>query len=149
MIDLLQNRLLWAAAGASVAAQLIKVLLAFIAESPTKAVSRLFETGGMPSAHSASVSALAIGVGLQQGWGSPLFAVTAVFGYIVIYDATGVRRAAGLHAAVLNHMLDRLGDHLGDDITGRALKTLLGHTYPEVVAGVVIGVIIGWVTCHK
>lgn len=105
-------------------------------------VRRLLGTGGMPSSHSASASALATSVGLAAGWGSPLFAVAAYFALVVLYDATGIRRAAGRQAAVLNRMLEELKEH--HTIEGDRLIELLGHTPLEVVAGTVYGIVLAF-----
>lgn len=143
-MDLLHNQLLWTTVVASLVAQTVKVLLSLVTETPSRAVSRIFETGGMPSAHSAAVTALATGVGWSEGWSSSAFAIAAVFGYIVIYDATGIRRHAGMHAALLNRLVNELR-HLMDEQGGApstALKTLLGHTYPQVLAGILLGIAI-------
>ncbi|MCA9727769.1 MAG: divergent PAP2 family protein [Candidatus Eisenbacteria bacterium] len=147
MDELFHNRLLWTTVIASLVAQGLKVVLALFTESPAKAFSRVLETGGMPSAHSAAVSALATGVGLTHGWGSPFFALSAVFGYIVIYDATGIRRHAGMHAALLNRLMHELRHLMDEDVVPReALKTLLGHTYPQVLMGIILGIAIGAVS---
>lgn len=101
---------------------------------------RLVGTGGMPSSHSASASALATAVGLQVGWGSPLFAVATYFALVVLYDATGIRRAAGRQAAVLNRIIDELREH--HTIEGERLRELLGHTPLEVLAGTTYGILV-------
>lgn len=99
--------------------------------------TRLVGTGGMPSAHSASVTALTVSVGLGAGWRSYLFGATAFFALVVMYDATGIRRAAGRQAQVLNHMLVELKDY--HKLESERLKELLGHTPLEVLAGAVYG----------
>jgi uncharacterized protein len=101
---------------------------------------RMTTTGGMPSSHAASVSALATGVGLHSGWDSPLFGVAAFFSAVVMYDAAGIRRAAGLQAGVLNRMLEDLREH--HTIEGERLKELLGHTPVEVFAGAAYGILL-------
>lgn len=103
-------------------------------------VRRLLGTGGMPSSHSASASALATAVGLQVGWGSPLFAVATYFALVVLYDATGIRRAAGRQAAILNRMIEELREH--HTIEGERLLELLGHTPLEVLAGTTYGILV-------
>lgn len=99
---------------------------------------RLTGTGGMPSSHAASVAALATTVGLQEGWNSPIFGVAAFFSMIVMYDAAGIRRAAGRQARVLNRMIDDLKAH--HVIGGERLIELLGHTPLEVFAGTAYGI---------
>lgn len=98
----------------------------------------LVSTGGMPSSHSALVSALCIGVGLIEGFGSPVFAVSFIFAGVVMFDAQSVRRSAGNQARLLNQMVDELfkEHHFSD----RKLVELLGHTPVEVFFGMALGV---------
>ncbi len=99
---------------------------------------RFVETGGMPSSHAASVSSLTTMVALRDGFGSSLFAVTLFFSLIVMYDAAGLRRAAGRHAVVLNRLID---DHFKNPEEGaHKLMELLGHTPFEVLIGALLGV---------
>jgi acid phosphatase family membrane protein YuiD len=140
--ELLLNRPLMAALVASLLAQLIKVGLILLTERRW-APERLMETGGMPSAHAASVSALFMGLVGVYGWGHPLVAVAAVFGMVVIYDATGIRRAAGQHAELLNDLVEELSHLFDAGFQPRALKTLLGHTYPQVLVGALLGITVG------
>jgi acid phosphatase family membrane protein YuiD len=104
--------------------------------------TRLVGTGGMPSAHSASVTALSTAVGIGEGWQSPLFGVTAFFSLVVMYDATGIRRAAGKQARLLNRMLEELKDY--HRLEGERLIELLGHTPLEVVVGATYGVVLAF-----
>ena len=97
-------------------------------------------TGGMPSAHSASVSALAASVGIHEGFNTSIFAVALTFAFIVMFDAQSVRRAAGHQARILNQMVDQLlKDHHWPH---QKLKELLGHTRLEVLAGMSLGTIV-------
>ena len=107
VIALLNNHHLLTAVFACFSAQAIKVLIEY---AYTKKVDKalLFSTGGMPSSHSAFVVALAASVGAAEGLHSPIFAVAAVFAMIVMYDAAGVRRAAGKHAEVINALVEKL-----------------------------------------
>jgi len=99
---------------------------------------RFVETGGMPSSHSASVAALSTSVGLWHGFNTVLFAVTLYFSLIVMYDAAGLRRAAGRHAMVLNRLIER---HFQDpEKETHQLMELLGHTPFEVLIGGLLGV---------
>lgn len=104
-------------------------------------LSILFTTGGMPSSHSATVMALSTSVGLVAGWSSPIFAVAACFTFITMYDAAGLRRAAGLQAQALNEIIRELlaPDHR---LNHAKLKELLGHTPREVLGGAVMGVVV-------
>ena len=99
---------------------------------------RFVETGGMPSSHAASVSALTTMVGLSEGFRSALFCVTLFFSLIVMYDAAGLRRAAGRQAAVLNRLIE---EHFAHPEAGaQRLMELLGHTPLEVLVGALLGV---------
>ena len=97
-------------------------------------------TGGMPSAHSAAVSALATAVGLRAGWDSPAFATAACFAIIVMFDAQSVRRAAGQQARLLNQIVAELFDH--HHFAKDKLAELLGHTRLEVGAGMLLGILV-------
>lgn len=130
---------------ATVLAQFLKVVLVLLTERRF-AGDRLLETGGMPSSHSAAVSALATGLGFTEGWGSPHFAIAAVFGGIVMYDATGIRRAAGIQAEMINELVDNLSHLFDEGFQPQVLKTLLGHTYPQVFAGALLGILTGLLT---
>ncbi|SMD58200.1 Divergent PAP2 family protein [Acinetobacter baumannii] len=107
---------------------------------------RLMETGGMPSSHSATVVALAVGIGMSEGWGSTLFDVAVVLASIVMYDATGIRRAAGMHAARLNDLFEELRTVIQRGPEQEPLKELLGHTYLEVVVGAILGGLFAWLS---
>jgi len=100
---------------------------------------RFVQTGGMPSAHSASVTALTAAVALTQGVHSLLFSVTLYFSLIVMYDATGLRRAAGRQAALLNRLVEQ--QPLGRQVLEHRLWELLGHTPLEVLVGAIVGII--------
>ncbi|KAG6601582.1 hypothetical protein SDJN03_06815, partial [Cucurbita argyrosperma subsp. sororia] len=101
---------------------------------------RLVGSGGMPSSHSSTVSALAVAIGLQEGFGASVFAVSLILACIVMYDATGVRLHAGRQAEVLNQIVYELpAEHpLAES---RPLRELLGHTPPQVVAGGLLGIV--------
>ena len=110
-----------------------------------------FTSGGMPSSHSSFVSSLAITVGLKYGFGSDLFAIVTVFALIVTYDASGVRRAVGLQANVLNNIIKHLEDKsFANDkqLIKEDLKELIGHTPFEVFAGVLLGALIALVNWY-
>lgn len=96
-------------------------------------------TGGMPSAHSSAVTAVATTVGLISGWTSTVFAVAVAFAFVTMYDAAGLRRAAGKTAACLNRMMDDFYNHDTQAI-GEKLKELLGHTPFEVFVGAALGI---------
>jgi acid phosphatase family membrane protein YuiD len=96
-------------------------------------------TGGMPSSHSATVSALALAVGLFDGFTSAGFAISMVLAGVVLHDAVTIRRQAGMQAARINIIFDNL--LAGHALTEKDLKEVLGHTPFEVAAGVGIGLL--------
>ena len=144
LTELLGNRWLWTAILASTGAQVLKVLLILLIERRWRPTA-FMETGGMPSSHSAMVAALATGVALTEGVGSPLFAVSAVFALIVMYDATGVRHSSGQQARLLNDLVDELRAVVREGFAPLPLRVLLGHTYLEVLAGILIGIGAGFI----
>ena len=101
----------------------------------------MISTGGMPSAHSASVSGMATSAGLREGFGSTVFAVALVMALVVMFDAQSVRRAAGQQARLLNQIVEeRFKEH---HLATNKLAELLGHTRLEVLAGLLLGVAAG------
>jgi acid phosphatase family membrane protein YuiD len=101
----------------------------------------LTEMGGMPSSHAAMVMGLTATVGRFNGVTSPLFAIALIFSFVVMYDAAGVRRAAGRQAALLNRLVEDLFSQRG--VREEQLRELLGHTPVEVLAGAALGVAVG------
>ena len=101
----------------------------------------LAETGGMPSSHTAIVAGLTTGVGKHAGLGSPDFAIALLFTFVVMYDAAGLRRAAGRQAEVLNRLVEDLVHMRG--VQEARLRELLGHTPFEVLIGALIGLAVG------
>ncbi|MFQ5409932.1 MAG: divergent PAP2 family protein [Anaerolineales bacterium] len=102
----------------------------------------LLSPGGMPSSHAALVCGLAWTVGLENGFDSAAFAIAAVLAIVVIYDAMGIRRAAGQHARVINRMINDLAR--GHPLKQEALRELLGHTPQQVFTGILFGVVVSW-----
>jgi len=100
---------------------------------------RFVGTGGMPSSHAAAVAALSTAVGLREGFRSILFGVTLYFSLIVMYDAAGLRQAAGRQAAILNRLIDEHFENPEKD--AHRLIELLGHTPLEVFVGAILGVV--------
>lgn len=98
---------------------------------------RMWGSGGMPSSHSALVCSLATSIGLTEGVGSQLFAITVALAAIVMYDASGVRRAAGKQAKILNQIIENEGENIN---VQEKLIELLGHTPLEVYVGAAIGI---------
>jgi acid phosphatase family membrane protein YuiD len=141
-VNLLFNMPFLTAFVATFAAQFLKVLLVGLTEKRL-ALERLLETGGMPSSHSAAVTGLATSLAMIYGLDSPYFAIAATFGSIVMYDATGIRRAAGLQAELINELVEELGHLFDEGFKPQVLKTLLGHTYPQVLVGALLGITVG------
>lgn len=105
----------------------------------------LFDTGGMPSSHSASVASVASSVGLYYGFMTMPFLLSLVFTIIIMFDAAGVRRSAGKQSQILNKMLDELYEK--GQFAEERLKELLGHTPVEVFAGALLGIVITFLIC--
>ncbi|EIT85634.1 Acid phosphatase/vanadium-dependent haloperoxidase [Fictibacillus macauensis ZFHKF-1] len=129
-------------------AQFLKIPITYFETKQLK-WALLISTGGMPSSHSASVTALATAVGLQEGFGSSLFAIACMFAIIVMYDAKGIRWHAGEQAAVLNKLVSDFREHVklskmfqksGAKEKQQQLKELLGHRPSEVFVGAVLGI---------
>ena len=148
MSELLANRILWAALAANLSAQLLKLLVYYLLEKRWS-WDRLLESGGMPSSHSAMVTGLATGVALVEGVGSSAFAISLIFALIVMYDATGIRRAAGQQAELLNDLVEELRTVLHEGFKPKPLKELLGHTYLEVAAGAILGFFVSYWLIHN
>ena len=137
---ILQNTILISAMTAWLVAQVIKVLLNLFLQRRLNLVL-LLSSGAFPSSHASTVCAVALGIGKYYGWNSPIFAVAAVLAMIVMYDAAGVRRAAGKQAEVLNQLVERY--YVGSDFSQKRLKELVGHTPFEVFGGALVGIIVG------
>lgn len=103
---------------------------------------RLFGDGGMPSGHSATVSSLATYCALSIGPDSVEFAISMILAIIVCHDATGVRQEAGKHAMLIDQIINSFDDIYKEKIPEIKLKKFVGHTFMQVFAGVVIGVVI-------
>lgn len=99
----------------------------------------LVGTGGFPSSHTSFVVSLAGGVGFTEGFDSTMFAISLVLSFVVMYDAMGIRRAAGEHAKVLNDLVLKLDENSSVE---ERLEELLGHTPLQVVGGVILGTVV-------
>lgn len=138
-------------------AQLIKAVL-YAIRYKTFSPERLFGSGGMPSSHSSTVCALVITIYRMEGISSAAFGLAMIFAMITMYDATGVRRAAGLHAKQINRLrhiveeldeeaLDKMDEKVDEDEDDdpedtKELKEFLGHTPLEVILGALLGILI-------
>jgi len=141
VVQVIHNRAILAAVLAWAIAQGLKVILTLIL-SRRFDTTRIFGSGGMPSSHSALVCALVMVIGYHEGFDSSLFALAFCFACVVMYDAAGVRRSTGKNAAVLNHLLDSLISD-GYSFDEERLKELVGHTPIQVLAGALLGILIG------
>jgi len=138
--DLLHNKALIAAVLGWLVAQLIKTLLALFRNRKLD-LGHMVSPGGMPSAHSALVTALATAIARLYGVQSSIFALAAVFAGVVMYDAAGVRLAVSQQASILNKMIDDFFHSRGFD--EHRLRELVGHTPVEVIAGALLGFAFG------
>lgn len=124
-------------------AQLLKVIIILIQKKQLD-LRYLVISGGMPSAHSAVVSALATSVALTQGLGSAVFGLSVIVALIVMYDAAGVRQSVGKQSIVLNRMIRELSRRRTIIDLEHDLKEFIGHTSFQVIVGGLLGVIIAW-----
>lgn len=150
MTNILENFPLIAALASIGIAQFIKIPLEYLATRQWM-WGLMFSTGGMPSSHSSAVTALSTAVGIQEGFQSSAFAISAVIGMIVMFDAAGVRRHAGMQAVVLNRLVEEFNNLIEGMKTlkvkprqekAKKLKELLGHQPIEVLMGGWLGVIV-------
>ena len=141
--DLLQNHILINALSAWAVAQVLKTII-FAFTNKDWSWERLFGDGGMPSGHSATVTAMATTAGLEYGLASPVFAIAAILAIVVMHDAMGVRMEAGKHAQALNELLEMLSSV--KEAPEVKLKELLGHTPLQVCCGAVLGLLIALIT---
>ena len=135
LVNILDNAVLaWGLAACGLA-QFSKLLFELIFKQRWRP-SVLIETGGMPSSHSALVTGTAAGVGLQLGFDDPIFALASTIAFIVMYDASGIRRSAGLTAAKVNQISKA---NPNESFSETSLKESLGHTKVEVLVGSLLG----------
>ena len=134
--EIFSNKVLLISMFACFLAQLFKI---FTGDQKKIQISRIFTSGGMPSSHSSFVTSLSTLVGMEYGFNSTEFAVVAVFSLIIMYDASGVRRAVGKQAVILNQIVDDLQHK--KHIEQKKLKELVGHTPVEVFFGAILGII--------
>ncbi len=138
-LGIMTNNILLICVTSWMAAQILKVAFLLIVERRLD-FSRLIESGGMPSSHSALVSSLFVLCGMRYGWNSIQFTITFILAMIVMYDATGVRQAAGKQAKILNLMMDEIFvQHEWNEVH---LKELIGHTPFQVFVGAFLGILI-------
>ena len=117
-------------------AQFLKIIFNFFSTGKIR-FGIMFETGGMPSSHSALITGTTSGIGFQLGFDNPIFALAIALSLIVMYDASGVRKSAGIQAAEINKLSKKL-----DPKSQVTLKETLGHTKFEVIIGSLLGPLI-------
>ncbi len=120
-------------------AQFGKVVVTLVMDKKLN-LYRMIGSGGMPSSHSGFVTGLTTAVGLTSGFDTPIFAVSLVLALVVMYDASGVRRAVGMQAMLLNRIIEDLYEN--KPIDHERLKELVGHTPIEVFFGAALGIFI-------
>ena len=141
--QVLHNRILITGCLAWLCSQVIKLIIHLIVNRQL-VVERLFGDGGMPSSHSATVSAVAAATGMTCGWGSAEFAIAFILAVIVMHDARGVRQETGKQARVINDMIELFEAMGKGSITPeQTLKEFVGHTPLQVAVGCVLGIAIG------
>ena len=138
--DLLTNPFLLTSLSSWFIAQVLKTII-YALETKKLDISRLFGDGGMPSGHSATVTSLAVFCGLNFGFGSFQFAVTAILAIVVCHDAMGVRLETGKQAVALNELLEVFDLIHPNKISEANLKEFVGHTPIQVMAGILLGVV--------
>lgn len=139
LYDLVTNPIIITSISSWLIAQVIKVIIHAIIYKKID-VARLFGDGGMPSGHSATVSALAIICALIYGTGSAYFAISAILAVIVCHDAMGVRRETGKQAVIINELIKAFDVFTEEKLPEVKLKEFVGHTPIQVFAGVLIGI---------
>ncbi len=137
--ELLHNQVLIAGLLGWFLGQFLKVPIEYLLKRQTN-WGLWFSSGGMPSSHSSLMTSVTLSTGLNYGFGSPIFALAFAVSMIVVYDATGVRRQAGIHAQKINIIFEEF--LRGEPIEIDKLKEVLGHTPPQVVGGVLLGLIV-------
>ncbi len=144
--DLFSNEIFVSAAIAWFVAQLLKTIIHTLLTKDFD-FERMYGSGGMPSSHSSTVTALATSCYFLHGAGSSEFAISLILAIIVMYDARGVRRETGLQAKVLNDLIELLADVHNEIMPlDEKLKEFVGHTPLQVVAGAILGVGVAFVT---
>jgi len=147
--ELIHNHILWAASFSWFVSQLLKVLINLIV-SKKFVLERLWGDGGMPSGHSATVTALAGMCGWCYGFDSAIFAIAAILMIVVTHDASGVRREAGKHAVsikLIAEVLNHISSEEDEEIRTEKLKEMVGHTPLQVFFGIVVGILMTVIYC--
>ncbi len=142
--ELIGNKVLISGAVSWITAQILKTIIYAVLNRKIQ-IGRLVGGGGMPSSHSATVTALAVTCAIHFGPGSFEFGVTIILAFIVMHDAMGVRKETGKHAAILNNMIDFI-EAMGKDLTPEEkLKEFVGHSPLQVIIGAAIGLAVAFI----
>ncbi len=141
--DLITNWVLIIALFAWLLAQLVKLLVA-LAQGKGLDLSFFISSGGMPSAHSAMVCALATAIAIRDGFGTAYFAIAVILALVVTYDAAGVRQSVGQQSVVLNRIILELKRKEPMVKIEADLRELMGHTPFEVLVGAALGIGLAW-----
>ena len=142
LIALFENKVLIAVLIAWLLAQALKIPTEYL-RSRRWMWAMFFAAGGMPSSHSALLVSGTLAVGLYHGFDNPLFGIAVAITMIVVHDASGVRRQAGMHAARINMLFEELlKGHMLDE---KGLKEVIGHTPLEVIGGILLGLLVAFV----
>ena len=136
LFELINNKLLFWSLIACLSAQVLKIVFNFFSAGKLT-LGIIFETGGMPSSHSALITSLTSGLGIDLGFDDPIFALAVGISLIVMYDASGVRRYAGMNAKEINKLSKSF-----DENSTLNLKENLGHSKLEVIVGSILGPLI-------
>jgi len=136
--SILSNKALWVPAAAWCVAQVMKVIIESIKDRHLN-FSYLITMGGMPSSHAALVCALATTIAIVYGVSSAVFAISAFFALVVMYDAAGVRQTVSTQSTLLNRIVDEL--FKGNPEFQQRIRELIGHTKFEVAAGAILGIV--------
>ena len=136
LVELVNNKLLFWSLVSCLSAQILKIVFNFFSAGELR-YGIIFETGGMPSSHSALMTAITSGLGMDLGFDNSIFALAVGVSLIVMYDASGVRRSAGLNAKEINKLSKSF-----DEKSTLNLKETLGHSKLEVIVGSILGPLI-------
>lgn len=140
-MSLFQNRMLLSSLYSWAAAQILKTIIYWITNKKLD-LHRIVGDGGMPSGHSATVTALATTAAIEYGLDSPVFAIAAILAIVVMHDAMGVRLEAGKHAKIINELNEFMHRMVNDDIKVKTkLKEFVGHTPLQVFFGAILGLV--------
>ena len=140
--QIISNRILIAGLVGWAIAQALKTIT-YLVVNKSISFERMFGDGGMPSGHSATVTAVALCTGFECGFNTPVFAVAAIMAIVIMHDAMGVRLETGKQAKAINDMMEFMQKIGGKELTNKEkLKELVGHTPLQVIAGCMLGIIV-------